>query len=134
MSVENYDTKKFENYTSEEEQMLAEDFHKKRTAFLIIDGIIKFLQGSKMSHWEWAKTLGVDAEKFNSITRGYAMDNNIVFYKGNFEYDDSVIADAEKFASDIKLFVGFEKAKVFVGLDNIGIGKVWPPKTFLFDL
>ena len=134
MAVQGYNVEKFEKIDSCEEQKQVEHFHEKRTAFLIIDGIIKFLQGSKMSHWEWAKTLGVDAEKFNSITRGYAMDNNIVFYKGNFEYDDSVIADAEKFASDIKLFAGFEKAKVFVGLDNIGIGKVWPPKTFLFDL
>lgn len=134
MLVENYDTKKFENYTSEEEQMLAEDFHKKRTAFLIFDNKIRFLQNSTMSHLEWAKSIGVEEEKFNEITRGYAMDNKIVFYKGNFDYDNLVISDAQKFANEIKLFVGYKSAKVFVGLENIGIGKVWPPKTFLFDV
>lgn len=131
--MQNYDTDKFENYKSEDEKKKAESFHQSRTAFLIIDDKVHFLQNSKMSHLEWAKTLGLTEEEFNNITRGYALGENIVFYKGNFCYDDKVIADAKMYAKDIKTFVNIPIAKVYAGL-IVGIGTVWPPREFLFEI
>ena len=61
-----YDVKKHENYDEK-----TRDFHRSRIAFLIIDGEVNFLANSEMSHYEWAKTLGINDEQFASIVRGY---------------------------------------------------------------
>lgn len=37
-----------------------------------------------MSHYEWAKSLGIDDEKFNFIIRGYVLNNVIVFLQRKF--------------------------------------------------
>jgi len=131
--IANYDTTKFENYKNKEEQEKTESFHSKRIAFLIINNDILFLKNSTMSHLQWAKSIGISEEKFNNITRGYCLNNDMVFYKGNFEFDDLVIEDANKFASKIKENCNLSFAKVYAGLD-VGNGEIWPPKKFLFEL
>ena len=83
-------------------QQNVEDFHKQRTAFLIINNNVLFLTNSKLSHFEWAQTLNVTEETFKTLTRGYVLNNDIIFYKGKFEFDDQVVSDAHKFAPIIK--------------------------------
>ena len=63
-------------------QLNVETFHKQRTAFIIINNEVLFLTNSKLSHFEWAQTLGVNEEVFITLTRGYVLNGNIVFYKG----------------------------------------------------
>jgi len=63
-------------------------FHVSRIAFMIINNEIIYLENSKMSHIEWYKSLGYKEEDFNNIVRGYTKDNKIIFYKGDFLYDD----------------------------------------------
>ena len=114
-------------------QQNVEDFHKQRTAFLIINNNVLFLTNSKLSHFEWAQTLNVTEETFKTLTRGYVLNNDIIFYKGKFEFDDQVIADAHKFALIIKTKCGLKTASVYVGVIAGEIGTIFPPNKHLFD-
>ena len=100
---------------------------------MIINNKLYFLTNSTKSHYEWAKEFNLTTEDFNNITRGYCLNNDIIFYKGNFEFDEQIINDAKIFASKIKKFCNIDSAKIFAGLD-IGNGDIWPPKEFLFEL
>ena len=131
--INNYDVNQFENFSSSEEKEKTEKFHLIRIAFIIIDGQINFLQNSHFSHFEWAKSLEIDEIKFNTLTRGYVLNNDAIFYKANFEFDEQVINDAHLFAKIIKDFCSLKNINVFVGLD-VGNGDIWPPKKFLFNI
>lgn len=87
--LENY--KKDKNIYDEEKE-----FHKKRIAFMIINNEILFLKGSSMSHKEWFDTLKIQ-DNFNNIIRGFYYNNRIIFYKGDFIYDEETIKVAKKF-------------------------------------
>ena len=129
-----YDTQKFENYENEKAEERAREFHNKRTAFLILNGEVKFLKNSGMSHFEWAKTLGVDEENFNQLVRGYHLGDLIVFYKGNFTYDDAVISTAQTFATEIKnQCCPNQVCKVYCGV-KVGQVEVWPPDLFIKEV
>lgn len=107
------------------------DFHKKRVAFLIINNEIMFLQDSAMSHFDWAKSLGqekFDINNFDSITRGYFMENNIYFYCGNFEVNDNVIKEAKKFTPIICKKYNISFPNVYGGMNVGEVGTVWQPK------
>ena len=80
----------------------ARDFHKMRKSFVIINKKIDFLPGgSSMSHFEYCKEKGLGKEKFNTITRGYYLNGNLVFYKDNFIYDENLIKEALNFIDEI---------------------------------
>ncbi len=130
----NYDIKKFETFESKEQKDKMEDFHKKRVAFLIIDNSLHFLCGSTKSHLQWAADFGLNEEQFNSITRGYALNNELIFYKGNFTYDNEVIQNAKTYAVQIKEFCKLESAKVYAGLVIGKMGEMYPPDKFLFNI
>ena len=132
--MEKYDIKKFENYSNKKEREFAEDFHKKRIAFLIVDGKLLLLKNQKLSHFEWARSIGVSEEEFNNLTRGYVLDGKIVFYKGNFDFDEQVVKDAEDFAEVIKAECGLSFAGVYAGVVISEGGGIYPPKKHLFDL
>ena len=132
--IKNYATHRFENLNNTKIKKSVEDFHQQRTAFIIWDNNVKYLKNSKLSHLQWAKELEIDETQFNSLTRGYVLNNNIVFYKGNFEYDEQVITDANTFAPQILKECLLEKAKVYVGLVIGEIGTIYQPDKYLFDL
>ena len=111
-----------------------ENFHKKRSAFIIWKKQVLFLKNSTLSHLQWAQTLGIDIKEFNCLTRGYVLDNDIVFYKGNFEYDEQVTNDAKCFAETIKKECSLTFAKVYAGVIVGKIGTLFPKDKFLFDL
>ena len=115
-------------------QQNVEDFHKQRTAFIIINNEVLFLTNSKLSHFEWAQSLGVNEEVFITLTRGYVLNGNIVFYKGKFEFDDNVVADAHTYAKKIKSKCGLKVARVYVGVIAGEIGTLFPPKQYLFTI
>ncbi|MBE6160083.1 MAG: hypothetical protein E7157_03440 [Lactobacillales bacterium] len=102
-------------------------FHVSRIAFMIINNEIIYLENSKMSHIEWYKSLGYKEEDFNNIVRGYTKDNKIIFYKGDFLYDDETINTAITFAPIIKEYINNENAEVYAGVIKGKIGEQWEP-------
>lgn len=107
------------------------EFHRSRVAFLIHNGEVLYLEGSTMSHIEWATSIGIDSTEFASITRGYARGGDIVFYKGDFEYDDIVKSDAIKYAPIIKEHCNMPSANVCLGVVVGNVGELWPPKEII---
>ena len=81
----------------------ARDFHRRRIAFIVIDEKIYYIKNSGQSHWEFCQEKNISKEQFNELTRGYYIDGNIVFYKGNFIYDQALICDAMKYIIKILL-------------------------------
>ena len=134
MEKEFYNVNKFENLKEINSKENVEEFHKQRVAFLVVNNEIIFLKNSSKSHLEWAKELGITIDDFNEMTRGFYNDGNIVFYKGNFDYDDKVINDAKKYATKVKEYCNIESAKVFVGVVIGKVGEKWPPKKLIFTL
>lgn len=104
-----------------------QEFHKSRVAFMIINSEIYFLENSDMSHKEWYLSLDYNIEKFEDIVRGYYREGNIVFYKGDFIYDNYVVKIAKEYSSKVKEYVKDFKAKVYVGVVKGKIGEIWQP-------
>ncbi len=122
--------KKFKNTNDEN---FIKNFHKSRVAFLIYNNKIMFLENSELSHFEWAKTIGISKEDFNELTRGYCYKANIIFYKGDFSYDKKVENDALKYCLDVLKHCNLKHAKIYVGV-RVGVGKIWPPDKFLREI
>lgn len=125
-----YDIKKYESLNDEK---FIKDFHKSRVAFLIYNNKIMFLENSEMSHFEWAKSIGISKMEFNELTRGYCYKANIIFYKGDFSYDKKVENDALKYCLDVLRHCKLTHAKVYVGV-KVGVGKIWPPDKFIKEI
>ena len=124
-----YNTKKYENYSEKERS-----FHKSRIAFFIKNNKINLLTNSEMSHYEWMKLLGIKDNEFNSIIRGYVSNGNIVFYKGNFTYDNDVIEAANKYCNKIKEMCNIEdKCMVYCGVKVGKQGEIWPPDLLICE-
>ena len=96
----------------------ARNFHKRRIAFIIVNNSIEFLpKESEMSHFEYCQTnKNLSKEEFNSITRGYYIDGNLVFYKDNFIYDQQVIIEGLSFLEQISNAVQTTKFEIYFGL------------------
>lgn len=93
----------------------ARDFHKRRIAFIVIDNKLYYIKNSEKSHWEFCQERNISKEQFNEMTRGYYIDGNIVFYKGNFTYDSDLISDAMKYIIRIKEDCKLSKMKIYFG-------------------
>ena len=102
-----------------------QQFHKERIAFLIINDSVLFLENSGMSHKEWFESLKIDTVDFEQVVRGYVKDNNIVFYKGDFIYDDEVIKKAYEFYKHIMEKTHLHNADVYCGVQKGKVGEVW---------
>ena len=93
----------------------AREFHKRRIAFIVIDNKLYYMKNSEKSHWEFCQEKNISKEQFNQMTRGYYIDGNIVFYKGNFTYDSALISDAMKYIIKIKEDCKLPKMKIYFG-------------------
>lgn len=102
-------------------------FHQSRIAFMLIDENIIYLENSKMGHDEWFLSLGYPIEEFDLITRGYYKDGKIIFYRGDFVFDDKVISDAKMYSKQIMTYVNDFEAEVYVGVKRGKIGTPWMP-------
>ena len=103
------------------------EFHKSRIAFMIINQEVIFLENSPMSHIEWYTSLGLPIEKFDNIVRGYTKDNKIIYYKGDFLYDEEVLDVAKNTSYKIMEYIGNFNLKVFAGVTKGEIGAEWDP-------
>ena len=114
------------------------DFHSRRRAFVIYENKLHFIRkGSSMSHWEFcqSKFPNMTKEEFNSITRGYYLDGDLVFYKDNFVYDNNVINEALEFVKKIKSTLKISNTiKIYFGL-VVGVpGEDWPKDFYYGNL
>ena len=114
------------------------DFHSRRRAFVIYENKLHFIRkGSSMSHWEFcqSKFPNMTKEEFNSITRGYYLDGDLVFYKDNFVYDNNVINEALEFVKKIKSTLKISNTiKIYFGL-VVGVpGEYWPKDFYYGNL
>ena len=100
-------------YETKEE---ARDFHKQRKAFIILNGILEFLpEGSTMSHYEYCQTKGLMKEEFNKITRGFYLNNNLIFYKDHFIYDDKLIQESLNYIKEIASTLDLKEFDIYYG-------------------
>ena len=94
----------------------ARDSHKNRKAFIIHKNNLEFLPfGSAMSHFEYCQLKGIEKAEFNTLTRGYFLAGNLVFYKDNFIYDNEVIDEASKHLDEISHIVGETEFNIYFG-------------------
>lgn len=115
---------------NESDSLDVKEFHKRRVAFIIYENKVFYIKDSTFSHWEYAQTLGVSKETFDNLCRGYYLDGKLIFYKGNFEYDDELINYAKQFFDEIKDELKLEKVNVYFGQKIGKIGEAWPPDYF----
>ena len=103
----------------------AREFHKRRTAFIVIEDKLYYIKNSEQSHWEFCQKKGFSKEKFNKMTRGYYIDGNIVFYKGNFTYDKELIKDSLKYIMKIKEDCKLGEMQIYFGLKVPKENETW---------
>lgn len=99
-----------------------------RVMFMIINQQIIFLVDDTKDHREWYLSLGYPPDSFESIIRGYIVDNKIVFFKGsNFQYDEEVIKAAYNYTSIIRSQMNNPNLEVYCGILINGYGEKWEP-------
>lgn len=103
------------------------NFHKERIAFIIYNNEIKYLENSSMSHEEWCTSLGIDNNTFMKLVRGYIMNNEIVYYQGDFEYNEEVINTCIDTYEQIASYNNLVDYSVYCGVLKGKIGEVWKP-------
>jgi len=128
-------SQEYSNFSKGEKNFIFErntsdrDFHQRRRAFLIVNNQIYFMKkGSTQSHWEYCQESFPDISKdeFNKIIRGFYLDGDVVFYKGNFTYDDEVIETSLKYLSKIKDELGAAKMEIYFGTIIDTTKEIWP--------
>lgn len=102
------------------------EFHQQRLAFVIINGILHFMNNSKLSHYEYCAERGISKDEFNNLIRGYYMNGNVVFYKGNFTYDKEMIPECLNYVRAIKLKTNIDKMDIYFGVIIDEKNEVWP--------
>ena len=126
--------KNFEFTTKDDRAKEESDYHKRRRAFIIYNGEVFFVKkGEDKSHYEFALELGIDKETFSTLCRGYYLDGELVFYKGNFVYDDELVSFAKDYIKVIKEKLNLGEFKVYFGLNVGQVGEMWRPKFELKD-
>ena len=95
--------------------------------FIIYNGEIKFLQNSPMDHREWYQSLGGNMEEYDNVIRGYIIDNMIIFFKANLNYDNEVIALATKMGLKMKQQLNRPDMRICCGINPGQNGEKWEP-------
>ena len=103
--------------------------------FMVINDHVEYLNNDKFDHKEWYQALGLDPNLFENVIRGYIIENKIIFFKGlNFNYDESVIQAAMKFAPGMRQFLNREDLEIWCGiLAYGGYDNRWEPVYHIND-
>ena len=100
----------------------------KRGLFIIYNNEVKIVFHDTMDHREWIESLGLDLSNFDSIVRGYIIDNKIVFFKGSmFNYDNEVYEAARIYGPRIRSMVNNDSLIVCCGIVVASAGSKWEP-------
>ena len=96
-----------------------------RILFIVINGEIKFIQNTTMDHREWYQSLGGNMDEYENVIRGYIMDNKIIFFKANLNYDSEVIDFATKMGIPMRNQLNHPEYKICCGIDPGHDGNKW---------
>lgn len=95
--------------------------------FMIYNGEIKFLDNPNIDHREWYISLGGDINNYDNVIRGFVINNQLIFFKGNLSYDNEVIEMAKKCAPVMKKQLNNQNLKVCCGINPGQNGASWEP-------
>ena len=88
-----------------------------RVLFMIINGEVRFNMDPNADHREWYKSLGFNTDSFDSLVRGFVMNNKIIYYKGNtYSYDADVIKAAKMYTPYIRFTLQNQTLEPYCGL------------------
>jgi len=105
-----------------------------RILFMIFNGEIKFINSNSMDHREWFKSLGGLDQNYESLIRGYIMNNNLIFVKGNnLGYDNEVIDIARKCGPLIRQQLNRNDLIICCGVNPGENGDKWEPLMIIKD-
>lgn len=102
-------------------------FHKDIIAFVVYNNEIKYLKDSMLSYEAWCDTLGIDKVSFNKLIRGYIMNNEIIYYQGDFEYNEEVINTCVDTYETIAKDNNLVNYSVYCGVVKGKVGEIWKP-------
>lgn len=121
---------------TEEENTNANDFHRSRLAFGILDADGKqriVYNTDEREHYKWLKEdYNINTETFETMVRGYVMKDKIQFYTGS-DFKDTEISHIDKnvfkeLLTKAEEIFKSEHTRIFNGV-NIGkVGEIWTPK------
>lgn len=105
------------------------EFHKERIAFAIINKELLFLENSTMSHEQWLVETGIITNlEFDEITRGFVKDNEVYFYKGDFETSEKVEKDSLIYLNSVCVYCKIPIPNVvYCGMNKGAVGTLWTP-------
>ncbi len=98
-----------------------------KVLFLIIGNEVKYLQNSTMDHKEWYVSLGFDPNTFDSVVRGFILDNKIIYFKGMYTYDEEVIKASKMFTPSIRYTMQNPSLEVYCGITFFPNSTNWEP-------
>ena len=101
--------------------------------FMIYNNEIKFLSDPNMDHRDWYKSLGGNLDEYDKVIRGFVINNQLIFFKGNLSYDNEVIDMARKCAPIMKERLNNPNLKVCCGINPGHDGSAWEPIMTLND-
>lgn len=84
--------------------------------------------GIKQGHEKWLEGLGVSAEEFPELTRGYIHASGVYFYRGH-DYSSDVELERQipHLLRKLRPWI-HPRMPVFAGVEMGKIGEIWPPK------
>ena len=95
--------------------------------FMIFNNQVMFLQNSTMDHKEWFLSVGGIEDQFENLIRGFILNNKIVFYKGNFSYDQEVLNCASFYGPYIRNVLNNNNLEICCGVLTNGQYNGWEP-------
>lgn len=88
-----------------------------KVLFMIINNEVRFNMDSNIDHKEWYTSLGFSMDLFETIVRGFVMNNRIIFYKGStFNYDEEVIKAAKMYTPYIRFTLQNQTLEPYCGI------------------
>ena len=114
-----------------------------KVLFMIINGEVKYNFDEKKDHKEWYISLGLDGNLFDSVIRGFVIDNKIIYYKGsNFMYDQEVIQAAKRYTPYIRYSLQKPNLEACCGIvfsnptesENISSNAIKPSSSSIFSI
>lgn len=92
-------------------------FHRERRAFIVYKNKLDFMpENCDMLHFEYCQTKGISKAVFNKLTRGYYVNGDLVFYRGNFVYDEKLVEHALKYVNKFSEIIKKDEFNIYFGL------------------
>lgn len=98
-----------------------------KVLFMVLNGEVRFNMSPNADPKEWFKSFGLNEALYETIVRGFVLDNKIIFFKGSeFKYDEEVIKAAKTFTPYIRFSLQKQTLEVYCGI-TIMNSTTWEP-------